>query len=176
MAEYYYFGASLPMLRMNQAPQLSYEAFIEACRENLSKRDMKDMELAVLSGGEGEASIPVVRAFRRFSSELGKAINHQRALSLGFSGYEEDSTDKEIRDIAKNIVNEKDPLKAEDEILASYFDFLSSYESSSPFSTESLMIYSLKLQILGISSSFSMEKGRAEFDKLYRNIEEDIFR
>ena len=118
MAEYYYFGASLPMLRMNQAPQLSYEAFIEACRENLSKRDMKDMELAVLSGGEGEASIPVVKAFRRFSSELGKAINHQRALSLGFSGYEEDSTDKEIRDIAKNIVNEKDPLKAENEILA----------------------------------------------------------
>ena len=110
MAEYYYFGASLPMLRMNQAPQLSYESFMEACRENLSKRDMKDMELAVLSGGEGEASIPVVKAFRRFSSELGKAINHQRALSLGFSGYEEDSTDKEIRDIAKNIVNEKDPI------------------------------------------------------------------
>lgn len=176
MSEYYYFGASLPMLRMNQAPPISYDSFMKACSENLSRHDMADMRLAVLAGGEGDATLSVVRAFRRYASELNKAINHERAKRLGFSGYEKGSDDKSISDRAREIVALSDPLKAEREVLSSYFDFLSSYESISPFSAESLMIYSLKLQIIEVSSSFSPEQGRSEFDKLYKSIEEDIFR
>ena len=174
MSEYYYFGASLPMLRMNQAPPISYEAFIRACRENLRPSDMKNMSLAVLSGEDGDASIKVVKAFRDYASSLSHAINHERAKRLGFPGYDEVSADAAVSERAKRIAGLLDPLQAEREILSSYFDFLSSYERSTPFSAESLMVYSLKLQIMELSSSFSLEKGRMEFDRLYKRIEAEI--
>ena len=53
---------------------------------------------------------------------------------------------------------------------------VSSEEGGSPFSSRALMIYALKLQLIERSSSFSEEKGSKEFDRLYKTIEEDIFR
>ena len=68
----------------------------------------------------------------------------------------------------------KDPLQAEKAILSEYFDFLSSHEVQSPFSLDALIIYGLKLQIKERAEAFSREKGRAEFDHLYRDIQLEI--
>ena len=67
-----------------------------------------------------------------------------------------------------------DPLEGEKAVLSLYFDFLTSRENGSPFSSEALMIYALKLQILERMNAFDEEKGRAEFDRLYEAIEGNI--
>ena len=118
--------------------------------------------------GAGSSSSPRIPA---------PLIVSERASLLGFEGYGEgESADKALRDRIHSIVTELDPLEAEKAVLSIYFDFLSSREGGSPFSTEALMIYALKLQLIGRASSFSQEKGSAEFDRLYRTIEADIFR
>ena len=68
----------------------------------------------------------------------------------------------------------KDPLEGEKAMLSLYFDFLTSRESGSPFSSAALMIYALKLQILERANAFDEAKGREEFDKLYSVIEGNI--
>ena len=68
------------------------------------------------------------------------------------------------------------PISADANPRKKYFDFLSSRADGSPFSTETLMIYALKLQLMERAAAFSQEKGQAEFDRLYKEIETDIFR
>ena len=99
------------------------------------------------------------------------------ARKLGFAGYETVSGGEKIfEDRIRSIVEDMNPLEGERALLGMYFDFLSSREGGSPFSSRALMIYALKLQLMERSSSFSQEKGLEEFDRLYKEIETDIFR
>ncbi len=174
MAEYYYFAASLPMLRMDREAPLSYDDFMHLASEHLSKRDYSDIQHAVLSGLEGDVSLPVVREWQEYALKLSRAINHARSERLGFSGYGKGSGEKELDEKARDIVMMDDPLEGERAVLSLYFDFLTSRESGSPFSSAALMIYALKLQILERSRAFDAEKGRRAFDRLYGSIEERI--
>ena len=176
MAEYYYFAASLPMLRMDKDIPISYSEFMEKAKGYLSRRDYNDLKLAVFSSGEEKASLPIVREWQEFQNSLSKAICRIRAERLGFSGYEDRNIDRNIESLARDIVENKNPLEGQKAILGLYFDFLSSRESGSPFSSASLMIYALKLQIMEKANAFDEEKGRAEFDKLYKVIEGNIKR
>ena len=176
MAEYYYFASTLPMLSMDREPPVTYEEFMRSASEHLSKKDYHDLSMAVFGENSGGASIPVVRDWQFFAGRLSSAINRIRASRLGFSGYENGETDREMEERARDIVENRNPLEGEKAVLSAYFDFLSSYESGSPFSSKSLMIYALKLQLIERLRAFDEKKGRAEFDRLYSSIEEDIFR
>lgn len=174
MSEYYYFAASLPMLRMDRNAPMSYASFMAQAEEHLSAKDYRDLKLAVFSPAEEKASLPVVRDWQNFTLRLQRAVNKARAERLGFSGWSA-SNDKEMDEKAREIVS-MNPLEGERAMLSLSFDFLSSRESGSPFSSSQLMIYALKLQILERSSAFDKDKGRAEFDKLYSDIEGKIKR
>ena len=174
MAEYYYFAASLPMLRMDKEIPITYSEFMAKAEEQLSRSDFSDLKLAVFNSDDKKAALPIVREWQEFQGNLSKAICRVRAERLGFSGYEK-AVDKNLESLARDIV-EKNPLDGERAILSLYFDFLSSHETGSPFSSASLMIYALKLQILEKANAFNEAKGRAEFDKLYKVIEGNIKR
>ena len=176
MSEYYYFAASLPMLRMDREAPMSYAEFMERASEHLSESDYRNLRLAVFGTEEGEASIPVVREWQEYAGHLRAAINRIRAERLGFKGYASDSMDRSLEPVARAIVENRNPLEGEKVILSLYFDFLTSRETGSPFSSSALMIYALKLQILERAGAFDEKKGRAEFDKLYSAIEKTIKR
>ena len=177
MAEYYYFAATLPMLTIGRPLPITYSEFMEKAKDNLTKKDYKDLEKAVFSATTGDASNPLVKEWQAYAASISKVMAKERADKLGFTGYGGDSAaDKLLRDKIKDIVENKDPLEGEKAILGMYFDFLSSREGGSPFSSKALMIYALKLQIMEREQSFTEEKGRAEFDSLYKAIETDIFR
>ena len=177
MAEYYYFAATLPMLTIGKPLPITYADFMEKAKDNLSKKDYRDLEKAVFSPSAEDASNPLVKEWQAYSTALNRVLAKERADRLGFTGYEGDSgADKLLRDKVKDIVDNKDPLEGERALLSMYFDFLSSREGGSVFSSTALMIYALKLQIMELDQSFTQEKGRAEFDSLYKDIETDIFR
>ena len=177
MAEYYYFASTLPMLSMGKELPITYEEFMAKAREQLSKKDYRDLEKAVFSSSADAAGNPVVREWQEYSEKIRAVMNSVRAEKLGFPGYEVVSGGEKIfEDRIRSIVEDLDPLEGERALLGMYFDFLSSREGGSPFSSRALMIYSLKLQLMERSSSFSQEKGLEEFDRLYKEIETDIFR
>lgn len=176
MAEYYYFAASLPMLRMDREAPMSYETFMEKASEQLSSRDFSDLSLAVFGARNGDASLEIVREWQEYAGKLSMAINKIRAEHLGFAGYAAPDIDKTLENTARDIVENKDPLEGEKAVLSLYFDFLSEREKGSPFSSTALMIYALKLQILEKVNAFDESKGRTEFDNLYKVIESNIKR
>ena len=144
MAEYYYFATTLPMLRMDGDPPITYSDFMAAASEHLSKKDYHDLSMAVFGENSGGASIPIVREWQAFAGRLSSAINRVRASRLGFSGYDAGEEDRALEERAREIVESMDPLEGEKAVLSAYFDFLSSHESGSPFSSKALMIYAHK--------------------------------
>lgn len=177
MAEYYYFATTLPMLVMGKECPISYGEFLENAREYLSKRDYESLSSLSASSFPSEPQSRIARDWKEYHDMIESLIVEERAASLGFDGYgKSEGADKALRERIHSIVCDMDPLEAERAILSLYFDFLSSRTGGSPFSTETLMIYALKLQLMERSQAFSEEKGRAEFDRLYKEIETDIFR
>ena len=176
MAEYYYFASTLPLLVMGRETPISYEDFMTAAERQLSKRDYQSLRSLSFQSAE-QPSTRIAREWKEYRDRIESLIVSERASLLGFEGYGEgEAADKALRDRIHSIVTELDPLEAEKAVLSLYFDFLSSREGGSPFSTEALMIYALKLQLMERAAAFSEEKGQAEFDRLYKAIETDIFR
>ena len=108
MSEYYYFAASLPMLRMDKEPPISYSAFMAEAAKQLSRSDYSDLQHAVLEAGDGDVSLPIVREWQVFAGRLNAAICSVRAERLGFSGYAPDAADREMEAAAREIVDNPD--------------------------------------------------------------------
>ena len=177
MAEYYYFATTLPMLVMGRGLPMSYSEFMESAGKYLSKKDYESLASLSVVSSDSHPSSRIAREWKAFHDRIETLLVEERAAVLGFDGYgRTEGEDKGLREKVHSIVTEMDPLSAEKAILSMYFDFLSSHEAGSPFSTEALMIYALKLQLMERAASFSEEKGQAEFDRLYKAIETDIFR
>lgn len=178
MAEYYYFVASLPSVWMEKDAPISYSEFMRQAKEHMSKKDYRDLELVSFNPEEGDASSKIAKEWNSFSYTLSEMITEERARRLGLENKEYRARcikDKALEDKVRRLVENPDPLEAEKEILALYFDFLDKHPVASPFSTEALMIYGLKLQIKEKVKGFNRDKGKAEFDRLFENIQKEIF-
>lgn len=178
MAEYIYFAASLPSVWMDRPSPMTYEDFLLKAKEQLSAKDYKELEKASFSHKDGGATNRIVKDWDRFNYFFKECITAERARKLGKGNesryFKADVKDQGLEKKARDIVMIKDPLQAEKAILSEYFDFLSSHEVQSPFSLDALIIYGLKLQIKERAEAFSREKGRAEFDHLYSDIQLEI--
>lgn len=178
MAEYIYFVASLPSVWMDKEAPLSYEEFMSKAKEQLSKKDYAELAKATFTHEEGKASSRIVQDWDKFNFRLKELLTEVRAKKLGFGDNPEykakSERDNELEKKASRIVSLQNPLEAENAILALYFDFLSSHEVSSPFSLDALIIYGLKLQIKEKVKAFEKEKGEAEFNRLYSDIQKEI--
>ena len=179
MAEYYYFVASLPSVWMDKEAPITYKEFLSRASEQLSRTDFEDLKKATFNVETNrKTKSKVVKDWENFEWKLNELLTEERAKNLNWDvdKYKAKCTpDRLLSEKLKKIVESPNPLKAEKEILDMYFEFLENHEVSSPFSTEALMIYALKLQIKEKAESFSKEKGRKEFDKLYGELEKQIF-
>ena len=88
MAEYYYFAATLPMLSMDREAPITYSAFMEQAKAHLTRRDYSDLEKAVMAAADGDAKLPLVRAWQAYAGRIRRLMNSYRAARLGFPGYE----------------------------------------------------------------------------------------
>ena len=93
MAEYYYFASTLPMLTMGKELPITYAEFMEKAREQLSRKDYRDLEKAVFSSSSDSAGSSIVREWQEYSEKISRMMNAVRAEKLGFDGYNDDKTD-----------------------------------------------------------------------------------
>lgn len=179
MAEYYYFVSSLPSVWMDKDAPISYSEFLAKAKEQMSASDYADLIKATFNPtGEEKSKNKTVSDWEDFIFKLNELLTEARAKKLDISDpvYKARcEKDNALLEKVKRIVDEDNALKAEQMILALYFDFLDHHQVSSPFSTDALMLYGLKLQIKERAKSFDQEKGRIEFDRLFSDIEKDIF-
>lgn len=179
MAEYYYFVASLPSIWIDRDAPISYQQFLEEARERVSQSDYKDLLKASFSNTDEERSKNrIVRDWDKFIFNLNELLTEARARKLGIADDKYKARcehDSALDERVKKIVEEKNALSAEKMILALYFEFLDKHQLSSPFSTDALILYGLKLQIKEKEKSFDLEKGREEFNMLFSDIGKDIF-
>ncbi len=178
MAEYYYFVSSLPALWMEKDAPITYKEFLSQAQEQLTKADYADLLNATFYPEDKKSKNKTVMDWESFIFKLNEMLTEARAKKLGLSDPSYSARcDKDtiLAESVKRIIEEPNALKAERMILSLYFDFLDQHQVSSPFSTDALMIYGLKLQIKEKANSFDKEKGKAEFARLFSDIEKDIF-
>ncbi len=176
MAKYYYFISSLPMLKMEEDPPFSYQEFLEKAKGLMKGKDYAEI-LSCSSSAEGEPHSTLMKKWKDYKVLVESTLVDQRARKLGLddSRYKlKGKADGVLSDRIQKIVNELDPLQGEREVLSIYFDFLSSIPLQDPFSVETLMIYALKLELLERSRSFSQERGKNEFDRLFQKLGDDL--
>ena len=179
MAEYYYFVSSLPSVWMDKEAPITYSEFLQEAKRQISKSDYNDLLKATFSyDSEEKGKNKIVKDWGDFIFKLNEMLTEARAKKLGLSDSRYSSKaerDRDLEEKVKDIIEEPNALKAERMILSLYFDFLDHHSLSSPFSSDALMIYGLKLQIKEKANSFDAKKGREEFDRLFSDINKDIF-
>ncbi len=177
MAEYIYFVASLPSLYVDRDSAITYKAFMECAKEQLSKTDYSLLCKATFDHEKEKVQNHIIKDWDSFNYTLNEYLTEERAIKLGLNDPKykaKCSANENVKKIAHRIVNLSNPLEAEKEILNEYFAFLLSHPVQSQFSLDALIVYGLLLQIKERVNAFSKEKGKAEFDRLYNDIRKDI--
>ena len=170
MASYEYLISSLPMLRAEGDLPISYETFLETCRSVLSQKRFQALETLTLTSSEG----PLVSEWARFYSILIEELNYQRNQRLGRPCEPPSDRDEAAQKVVTEALNAKNPLDAEQLLLALEFERLDSLTGTHYFDDYCLNGYALKLLLLKRRTVFDKEKGRAEFGRLFDHIQQQI--
>ena len=171
MASYYYLISSLPMLRSDGDMPMTYEEFLQCCRNNVSEEEYGLLESLTLSSSEG----PLLKDWAAAYGSLMKELNSQRSLALGKpypSGFDRDGMNTQV--IAE-VLSAKNPLEAEQILLDHEFRLLDSLVGLHMFDAEVLFGYAVKLKLLERRSCFEKEKGKAEFKSLFDQIRQRVY-
>ena len=171
MASYTYLISSLPDLRTDGEMPLTYEEFLKCCESVVSERDYALLESLTLGSQEG----PLVKDWAGFYGMLKSELNYQRSMLLGKSypsGYDKDAA---IAQVAASAVNAKNPLEAEKILLDFEFENLDTLVGMHMFDDVVLFGYAIKLKLLERMNCFRKEKGNAEFQRLFNEVQQRVY-
>ncbi len=167
---YYYLISSLPMLKSQADMPLSYNEFLGMCRSTLGETKYKMLEDLTLDSAEG----PLLSEWAKFHSILKQELAFQRNVILGRKAQPPEIKDESIAKTVAAAINHQNPLVAEEMLLALQFQKLDELIGTHYFDIQALVGYALKLKLLERKSSFNYEKGKAEFENIIENLEQEI--
>lgn len=158
------------MLKADGGMPLSYAEFLDACRGALNEPKYKMLEELTLSSTEG----PLVSEWSRFYGAFSAELTYQRNLRLGRKATPPDIRDESTAKLITAAMNNKNPLVAEEMLLALEFQKLDELVGVHYFDDCALVGYALKLRLLERKTSFDKEKGRVEFSRTVGKLEDEI--
>lgn len=158
--KYYSLVASLPYLKMGEAPPLSVAGFMDECGKWLSPDDMAALEAA---GDPGLRSFhdgsEILERWKEFDSALRKSVALMREARKKGQPFK-------APDMLRSIESGETPLIMEKAIEEIRWDFLEDKALGYNFDINWLILYFLKLRIVERLAGFDKEKGEAIFYKL----------
>lgn len=171
MSSYYYLISSLPMLRSDGAMPISYERFLSWCEGSVSGEKLERLKTLTADSSKG----PLLREWAAFYGVLSKELTYQRSVKLGRPAEPPAERDSDAVRVVNAALNAKNPLEAENMLLALEFDKLDSLLSMHYFDDYVLNGYALKLRLLERKCAFEKERGRKEFKRLFDGIQQQVF-
>lgn len=170
MAAYYYLISSLPSLRSDGEMPFDYGTFLSMCRSAVSAKEYALLEGLTANTDEG----PLFKEWGRFYGVLAKEMAYQRKQKLGRACAVPSERDQDAVRVVGAALNAKNPLEAENMLLALEFEKLDSLVSMHYFDDYVLNGYALKLKLLERKASFKTESGKKEFKRLFDGIQQQI--
>ncbi|MBO5928838.1 MAG: DUF2764 family protein [Clostridia bacterium] len=167
---YYYLISSLPMLKADGSMPLSYDQFLILCRDVLGDAKyalLKDLSLSSVDG-------PLVKEWAKYYGLLHEELTYQRNVRLGRKTAAPSYREESIVKLVSAAMNHKNPLAAEEMLLAWQFEKLDELVGIHYFDDYALIGYALKLKLLERKQSFIKEDGKAEFGRIVGNLEHQI--
>ncbi len=169
MGQYYYFAASLPMLKYGLTPPINSKSFLDDCSRLVSISDYKKIKKAKLSGNPPTDSTGILKDWIESEAGLRNELVKLRTKK------ENTETEKYIRNNfvnplwaskAKEIFDTENPLNAEKLFIKALWEILSDLETGHDFDTEMLIVYYIKLQLLERMNSFQIDKGKEKLETI----------
>jgi hypothetical protein len=171
MASYYYLIASLPELKSDSEMPITYDEFLSYCETAVESSVYEELKNLTLSSDKG----PLVSKWAKFYKELTKEVNYQRSLRLGKQYEAPEFRDHTAETIASAALSAKNPLEAEQILLDYEFENLDSLVGLHMFDKHVLFGYAIKLKLLERQGCFEHEKGKAEFKKLFDQVQQQVY-
>lgn len=169
MASYYYLIASLPMLRADAPPPLSYGDFLELCRTQVSAATFRLLEDLSVRSDKG----PLLKDWAAFYRVLDGELCYQRSQRLGQTCPAPE--DRSAADAVRRVLAAEHPLAAEQLLLEMEFRQLDALTGLHSFDDTFLFGYALKLKLLERLHGFRYAEGRDAFVSLLRGIRQQIY-
>lgn len=170
MAAYYYLISSLPTLRTDAPVPITYESFLDQCRQSVSPEVYKTLSTLTPSSDEG----PFLSKWGKYYREMIKELNKRRREKLGKPFSKEVEADQETRSVIDRVMSAPDPLAAERIMLDAQFARLDSLVAMHYFDDYVLYGYAVKLRLLERRDLFVKEKGSEEFERLFNGVQQQI--
>ena len=170
MASYYYLISSLPSLRTDAPMPMSYEAFLDQCRDTVKADVYAVLSQMTLSSDKG----PLLSKWGKYYQEMMKELNKRRREKLGKPFNRDVEADQATRDCIDRVMNADNPLAAEKIMLDAQFAYLDSLVAMHYFDDYVLYGYAVKLKLLERRDVFVKEKGSAEFERLFSDVQQKI--
>lgn len=170
MASYHYLIASLPELKADGDMPLTYEEFLGLCQNTVERAVYEELENLSLASQEG----PLVSKWAQFYQQLTQELNVQRSQRLGKPCKAPEDKDPLVTNVAAAALHARNPLEAEKILLAYEFENLDELVGMHMFDKYVLFGYAIKLKLLERQACFQQEKGKAEFQRLFQQVQEEI--
>ncbi len=167
---YYYLISSLPMLKSDGDMPFSYEQFLSVCHDSLGEDKYRMLAELSLSSSEG----PLVSEWAKFYGALTDELTYQRNIRLGRKAKAPEQREEAVSKLVSSAMNNKNPLEAEEMLLALEFERLDELIGTHYFDDYALIGYALKLKLLERKKSFDKERGKNEFYRIIDNLEQQI--
>ena len=163
--QYYYLISALPMLRPDGELPMSSGEFIELCRQQLTEEDF--VRFSTASGCQLSAE------FEAWNTALKNELVKLRAAKLDFDANEslkEGDIYAGLTELAREVLNQKNPLEAELFLDKMRWDKISDLEALEYFSTEKLAAYLLKLKLLERKALFTKADGNENYRQICKTV------
>ncbi len=158
--KYYSLVASLPYLRMGDAPAISVTGFMEECSKWLSPDDMAALKASGVPGARSSRDgVEVLEQWKDFDSALRNSVALMRAARKKGQPFK-------APEILSRMESGETPLIMERALEEIRWDFLEDKVLGYNFDINWLILYFLKLRVVERLAKFDKEKGEAVFYKL----------
>ena len=171
MASYYYLVASLPELRSDGEPPISYEEFLDLCQGAVSESVYRKLSELTLDSSD----MPLLKKWQESYGRIMEELNYQRAVNLGQTVQAPAARDAGIVSFVGTLMHAKNPLEAEKEMLAYEFQTLDELVGLHMFDDYVLFGYAIKLKLLMRQQCFVHDKGEAEFRRLMEVVRKRVY-
>ena len=164
---YYYFAASLPMIRWNNKPPLTVEDFLSTAGRLLNATDAVLMAQLLADEEDIETDNAVAQAWVRFSRNFKNEIAVLRAQQFHKDPQKVIRGTKEnephLREAAHEASRTENLLEAQKLLDRTSWQLLDELTAGHYFDLEYLIVYGLKLKILERHEAYRSQAGQEAF-------------